>query len=52
MAKNLLEWVSMLLKEVTCARATSLDKQKYYKTHKIGFSHHAKERNQQSSEIR
>lgn len=52
MAKNHRDWVSMLLKEVTCARATSLDKQKYYKTHKISFSHHAKERNQQSSEIR
>lgn len=52
MAKNLHEWVSMLLKEETCARATPLDKQKYYKTQKIRFSHHAKERNQQPSEIR
>ena len=52
MAKNLLEWVSMLLKEVTCARATTLDKQKYYKTHKRSFSQYEKKDYQQPSEIR
>ena len=29
--KNRLDWVSMLLKEVTCARATKLRNQFYYK---------------------
>ena len=35
MAKNRLDWVSMLLKEVTCVRATTLRNQFYYKLNQI-----------------